>query len=287
MLLQSGRWKVLLVALGLALFIGFLFSFDMVVLSPKGWVGLQQQKLLIWSTSMMLIVVIPVFVLALFVTACYRKGGKGRYQPEWNHSTKAEIVWWTGPLVIIAILSWATWVACHRLDPFRPLAQGKGPALEIEVVALPWKWLFVYPKEGIALVNELYVPVGRELKFRVTADAPMNSFWIPALGGQIYAMAGMESRLHLIADEVGTFRGSSANLSGEGFSGMVFTTYAVEAEEYQQLVEQVRGSPLKLNLESYGELLVPSSYVPRQRYVLDQVNLYDSIIDKYMKEPSS
>lgn len=171
-----------------------------------------------------------------------------------------------------------TWKGCVELDPFRPLEMNKKP-LKIQVIALQWKWLFIYPEQKIATVNFFQFPEQTPINFDVTADAPMNSFWIPELGGQIYAMPGMNSKLHLMADREGSFRGSSANLSGTGFSGMRFIAKASSDADFNTWVESVKQSNQSLD---YDQLVKPSSYVPEAFYLLADENLYDQVVMKYM-----
>jgi cytochrome o ubiquinol oxidase subunit 2 len=168
------------------------------------------------------------------------------------------------------------------LDPFRPLASKKKP-ITIQAVALQWKWLFIYPEQKIATVNFVQFPVNHPVKFEITADAPMNSFWIPRLGGQVYAMSGMRSLLYLSADSMDEFRGSSANISGKGFSGMTFTAKSSSAEDFEKWVDSVRAAEVDLNRESYSALAAPSEYNPAAFYRLEKEGLFDWIVMKYMK----
>ena len=252
------------------------------VLEPKGMIGKKESDLLITSSLLMLIVVIPVLVLTWVFAWKYREGNKeSKHHPDWEHNHIAECCWWGVPCVIIVILAILTWESSHRLNPFRPIETGVRP-LEIQAVALDWKWLFIYPEQGIATVNYVQFPDNTPINFEITADAPMNSFWIPQLGGQIYAMPAMRSQLHLIANEEGTFRGSSANISGEGFAGMFFTAKASSAEEFDQWVDEVKQSPHELTLEMYEELVKPTSYHPVEYYVLEREDLFDWILMQYM-----
>ena len=201
-----------------------------VLMSPSGDVALQQRNLIINALVLMLIIIVPVIALTLFFAWRYRASAKARYAPEWDHSVMLELLIWSAPLLIIIALGALTWVSTHKLDPFRPLERlsygrpvpaGVEP-LTVEVVALDWKWLFIYPEQGIATVNELAAPVDRPIQFKITASTVMNSFFIPALAGQIYAMPGMETKLQAVINKPGEFQGFSANYSGEGFSGMHF-----------------------------------------------------------------
>jgi len=201
------------------------------LMDPKGAIGLEQRTLILTAIGLMLIVVIPVIIMAFAFAWKYRASNtNAKYSPNWSHSNKIEAVVWTVPIIIIAILATITWKTTHELDPFKPIVSDQ-KTLTVEVVSLDWKWLFIYPEQGIATVNELVIPKDVPVQFKVTSDSVMNSFFIPQLGGQIYAMAGMQTQLHLIANEAGTYKGISSNFSGRGFSGMKFNTIATPTRE--------------------------------------------------------
>ena len=255
---------------------------NIAVLEPKGMIAEKESDLIITSSLLMLIVVVPVLVLTWFVAWRYREGNlKARHAPDWEHNTIAEVCWWGIPLVIIAILAVITWKSTHELNPFNPIVSDK-KAVKIQVVALQWKWLFIYPEEGIATVNFIQFPVDTPVNFEITADAPMNSFWIPQLGGMIYAMPAMRSKLHLIANEMGDFRGVSANLSGTGFAGMTFVAKSSSQADFEEWVHSVRHSNRTLTSESYNQLAMPSQNNPVASYVLLDNNLFEEILMKYM-----
>lgn len=260
----------------------YLFHIDIAVLEPAGMIGHKQSRLFWISTWLMLIIILPVLVLTPFIYWKYREGNtKAKYAPNWDNSHLVEAIWWGVPMVIIIILSVITWRSCHELDPFRPIDSDKKP-LHVQVVALQWKWLFIYPEEEIATVNFLQIPKDRPIVFEITADAPMNSFWIPKLGGQIYAMAGMKTKLHLIANQLGTFFGCSANLSGEGFSGMMFPVKVTSEGAFASWATETGGSSDSLTVESYEALAAPSSYNPEAFYVLGTPDLFEYIVMKPM-----
>lgn len=264
----------------LALAIFYAVSHEVAVLFPKGMIGIKERDLILTATILMLIVVIPVFVLTLFFAWKYRENNNARHDPDWEHNNIAEMCWWGVPFVIIVILAVLCYQSSHELNPFRPIASEK-KALKVQVVALDWKWLFIYPEKGIATVNYLEIPVETPIAFEITSDAPMNSFWIPELGGMIYAMPGMRSKLHLIADVPGVFRGASANISGEGFAGMYFNTVAVSEDEFQNWVGEV-SSRTSLTFSEYEKTLVkPSSYDPVKLYSLGDQDLFEQILQKY------
>lgn len=258
---------------------------NVAVLNPKGMIGLKERRLIVTASELMLIVVIPVFVFAWLFAWRYREGnGKAKHTPDWEHNYIAEYCWWGVPLVIIVILSIITWKSSYELSPFKPIQNGKEP-LKIQVVALEWKWLFIYPEQGIATINFVQFPEKTPLQFEITADAPMNSFWIPQLGGQIYAMPAMRTKLHLIADAPGDFRGASANLSGKGFAGMNFIARSSTQEDFDRWVGEGRNSSKRLGMNEYKELVKPSENDPISAYTLTQPNLFDRIIKQYTAPP--
>lgn len=261
-----------------------LFNSDAIaVLDPKGVIASQQRDLLIVVTVLTLIIIIPVFVLTFWIAWKFRAGNtKAEYAPEWDKDIRLESLWWGIPLIIIAILSGIIWTSSHALDPYKPLVADKEP-LTINVVALEWKWLFLYPEQNIATVNYMQFPEDTPVNLRNTADAPMNSLWIPQLGGQIYAMSGMVTKLHLMANETGLYQGVSANISGEGFSGMNFVAAASTQAEFDTWVQSVKQSAGHLSLEEYRKLAEPSKNVQPVYYGSYQEGLYDTIVMKYMR----
>jgi cytochrome o ubiquinol oxidase subunit 2 len=283
---MSKKYKPILAALFaigvVVLAVNFLRTHHLAVLTPKGLIATQERHLMITATLLMLIVVIPVFVMTAAIAWRYREGNKNaKYTPDWDHHFGAEFTWWAIPSVIIAILAVITWQSSHQLDPFKPLAGSTKP-LNVQVVALQWKWLFIYPDQHIATVNYLQLPEATPINFEITADAPMNSFWIPQLGGQIYAMAGMSTQMHLIADQTGTFEGVSANLSGRGFAGMKFQAKATTMADFNTWVDSVKKSQNKLDLTAYNHLAAPSVNNPRLSFSQPDEDLYDGIMMKYM-----
>lgn len=253
-----------------------------VLLNPKGLIGHKERSILITTTLLMLIVVIPTLILSVYISWKYRASNtKAKYNPDWNNSWLAEAVWWGVPCIIVFFLSVITWQSCFELHPFKPLDSTVKP-IRIQAVALQWKWLFIYPDYGIASQNFVMFPEQTPLNFEVTADAPMNSFWIPQLGGQIYAMPGMKTQVHLIADEPGTYRGSSANLSGTGFADMNFQAYSLTKEKFAAWVESVNTSASLLDQKAYDTLAEPSVAGKSASYRLAHDDLFDTIIMKYM-----
>ncbi|HWU03478.1 MAG TPA: ubiquinol oxidase subunit II [Novosphingobium sp.] len=258
-----------------------------VVLDPAGDIAKQQAHLVVVATVLMLIIIIPVMALTVFFAWKYRSANKdATYDPEWHHSTQLELVIWSAPLLIIIALGSVTWVSTHLLDPYRPLdriAEGKPVTadvkpLEIDVVALDWKWLFIYPEQKIATVNELALPVDRPVTFRITSSSVMNSFYVPALAGQIYAMPGMTSQLHAVLNEPGKYIGFSANYSGQGFSQMRFETLGLSAGDFDKWADGVRkGGEAGLDAAGYLKLEEPTVKEPVHHFASVQGDLFSKI----------
>ncbi|GAC1371077.1 MAG: ubiquinol oxidase subunit II [Candidatus Saccharimonadales bacterium] len=263
----------------------FFRHLDIAVLMPAGVVAAKERNLMLAVTLLTLIVVVPVFVLLIYIAWTYRESNTAaKYEPEWTNP-RLEIIWWGIPFAIIAALSVIIWQSSHSLDPYKPLVSTVKP-MTIQVVALQWKWLFIYPEQNIATVNQVEFPAGTPVNFEITGDAPMNSFWIPRLGGQIYAMSGMRTNLSLLADAPGVFAGSSANLSGAGFAGMKFQARAVPPVEFDQWTAAAKASPIVLDREHYLALAAPSSNNPPAVYASPEYNLFDKIITSYMAPAS-
>lgn len=267
--------------------LGLVFHYGdtIAMLNPKGLIAFKERDLMIIATVLMLIVIIPVFILAIAMAWEYRATNKeAAYTPNWDFNLTAESIWWGFPFIIVIILSFVTWQSSHELDPYKPLQSSIKP-LRIQAVALQWKWLFIYPEQKIATLNYLQIPQETPINFEISADAPMNSLWIPELGGQIYAMPGMKSKLHLIADDVGDFRGSSANISGEGFAGMTFTVKSTTQEEFDKWVKDAQQSSKSLDQKTYEKMAKPTSYDPEATYKLEKQDLFDWIVMLPMRPP--
>ena len=253
----------------------------MTLLDPVGQVGIEERNLIITATLLMLLVVVPVIIMTLVFAWKYRASNtSATYTPKWSHSTKIEVVIWTVPILIIIALGVITYKSTHALDPYRPLESDVKP-VTIEVVALDWKWVFIYPEQGIATVNKIVFPANTPVNFRITSDSVMNSFFIPGLGGQIYAMAGMTTKLHLIANKNAEMDGISANYSGAGFTGMKFKAIATSEEDFNAWVAEVKASPKQLDNAEYAALEKPSENNPVELYSTVTPNLFQLIIDKY------
>jgi cytochrome o ubiquinol oxidase subunit II len=228
------------------------------VLDPHGPIGLSEKVILFDATAIMLAVVIPVIALTLAFAWWFRAGNRSaQYKPDWQYSGRIELIIWAIPALLIAFLGGMAWISAHDLDPPKPLAAKERP-VEIEVVSLDWRWLFIYPDQGIATVNQLTVPAGVPIHFRLTSTSVMNSFFIPQLGSQIYTMPGMTTQLNLLADESGTYKGLSAQFSGAGFSDMRFELVATSAEQYQQWLGETRARGGALDKVAFASLSRPS-----------------------------
>lgn len=251
------------------------------VLDPKGLVAFEQRELLINIVAIMLAVVVPVIIMSFVFAYRYRRTArKGSYKPDWCHNTLLECFWWGIPAIIILILGILVWQKTHELDPYHKINVA-GEQERIEVVALNWKWLFIYPKENIATVNELYLPAGKQVEFYITADAPMSSFSIPQLAGQIYAMAGMRTKLHIYSDQIGNYDGLNAQLSGESFADMHFTAHVVNKNDFNAWMATVKQSKKTLNVAAYKKLFKADANHPVEYYSTVKPDLFSEIMLQY------
>ncbi|MET3106995.1 cytochrome o ubiquinol oxidase subunit 2 [Oxalobacteraceae bacterium GrIS 2.11] len=259
-----------------------------VVLNPSGDVAAQEGHLLIVSTLLMLLIIVPVLALVGLFAWRYRQSNtEATYEPEWDHSTKLELIIWGAPLLIIMVLGLLTWIGTHTLDPYRPLSRldqhraipADVKPITVEVIALDWKWLFIYPELGIATVNELAAPVDVPIRFKITASSVMNSFYIPALAGQIYAMPGMQTTLNAVINQPGDFDGFSANYSGAGFSDMKFKFHGMNQANFDQWVASVKREQ-GLSRTAYLDLEKPSQREPVHHYGTVDADLYHAILNR-------
>jgi cytochrome o ubiquinol oxidase subunit II len=269
------RWATLGVCMLLA-------GCHLALFEPSGDIGTQERHLILVALLVMSAVVVPVIGLTLFFFWRYRETNKrATYTPNWSHSTAIEVVVWGIPCVIVLCLSVLIWGSTHKLDPYRPL-DSNTPPVRVQVVALNWKWLFIYPDYGIATVNQLVVPDKTPINFQITADSIMNSFFIPRLGSQVYAMAGMQTQLHLIADEPGVYRGMSSAFSGPGFSDMHFQVKATSDADFRAWVASVRNGGGRLTHDSYVALARPSRNDPPSAYAQVDNGLFLQVVNQYM-----
>ena len=283
---KNFRGSSLLACAGVA---ALLAGCDTVVIRPSGDIAAQQGQLVVVSTLLMLLIVVPVIVLTLVFAWHYRQSNtEAVYTPDWDHSIGLELVIWAAPLLIIIALGAVTWLSTHTLDPYRslrridaarPIPAGVKP-LNVEVIALDWKWLFVYPDYGIAVVNELAAPVDVPIQFKITASSVMNSFFVPALAGQISAMPGMQTQLHAVINRAGVYDGFSANYSGEGFSDMRFKFRGVSAADFERWVQEAKAGANELSREEYLKLEKPSQREPVRRYATVAPGLYDAVVNR-------
>lgn len=271
--------------------VGLLAACDYAVLDPAGDIAAQQRDIIYISTALMLLIIVPVIVLIVVFAWRYRKGNGATYDPNFDHSTALELVIWSAPLLIIICLGALTWWSTHLLDPFRPLnrvsatkqVDPKVKPLVVQVVSLDWKWLFIYPEQGVATVNELVLPVDRPVRFDLTSTNMMNTFYAPTLAGMIYTMPGMRSTLHAVINRPGEFKGMSANYSGEGFSHMRFKLYGVSDGGFAAWVARVKASPSALDINRYLALEKPSERVPAMYFSGVDGDLFRRILQRCTK----
>ncbi|MBN4095235.1 MULTISPECIES: ubiquinol oxidase subunit II [Methylobacterium] len=283
---RGGRARRLLPLLALPL-LTLLGGCNFVVLHPAGYVAEQQRNLVLAATGLMLLIIVPVIAFTLIFAWRYRASNQDAvYDPEWHHSTQLEVLIWTAPLMIIIALGALTWIGTHTLDPFRPLSKidpkrdvpaGTVP-LEVEAVAMDWKWLFLYPQYGIATVNELAAPVDRPIRFKITATDVMNTFYVPTLAGMVYAMPGMQTQLHAVINREGAYEGRSAHYSGAGFSNMFFKFHGLTTDKFDQWIAKAKAEGGELTQEAYLKLEEPSEAEPARFYKSYMKGLYDRII---------
>jgi cytochrome o ubiquinol oxidase subunit 2 len=253
------------------------------VLDPQGPVGAAEHLILLNATTIMLAVVIPVIILTLAFGWWFRAGNaRARYMPDWEYSGPVELVVWSIPTLVILFLGGIAWIGSRDLDPPKPLVSTEKP-VEIQVVALDWKWLFLYPQDGVASLNRVVVPAGVPLHFSITSATVMNSFFVPQLGSQIYAMGGMAMRLNLQADRPGTYPGISAQFSGDGFSDMRFNLVAVPKNEFADWVAKAKASTNKLDQAGYAAVAKRGTAAQPATYSLPDPHLFEQIVRETSK----
>ncbi len=266
----------------IAWFVILITQSNIEVLNPKGIIAAGQRDLIFISYTILFSVFFPVIGIALFTAWKYRSGNKkSRHDPEGEGSKAALFIYSLFLAELMIIFFFIVWRSSHELAPGKPLVS-KNPPISVQVVALDWKWLFIYPEQNLASVNFLQIPVDTPIEFRLTADAPMNSFWIPQLGGQIYAMSGMETKINLMSDSLGDYNGGAAEINGKGFSGMRFVTRVSPKEEFDNWVEEVKNESNPLTKEAYEELAVPGENTPVTFYSEVDEDLFGNIVTRYM-----
>jgi cytochrome o ubiquinol oxidase subunit 2 len=257
------------------------------VLDPKGPIAAAERQILFNSLGIMLAIVIPTILATLGVAYWFRSSNtRARYLPDFAYSGRLEVLVWSIPAMTVLLVGGVAWLGSHDLDPRKPIASTVKP-VSVQVVSLDWKWLFIYPDQGIASVNQLTIPVGTPVSFELTSSGVMNSFFVPQLGGQIYTMAGMVTRLHLQADHAGTYPGLSANYSGSGFADMRFNVEAVPAENFAKWVDATRGAGPVLDAQTYADLAKPSKAVAPFTYRAIAPSLFNGILSAVMRPDDS
>ena len=286
--MNSFRWllKIALILSGsfVVLFLSGCKEHFIGILNPKGIIAYEQRKLFFDTLALMLIVVLPVIIMSITFVYHYQVSHRTRdYKPNWGHNFYLEVLWWGIPCVIILVLGIMTWKKTHELDPYRSITGQDQKPMLVQVIALPWKWLFIYPEQNIATVNYLEIPLGQQVEYWITTDnVPMSAFFIPQLGSQIYAMAGMRTRLHLLANEPGVYDGLNTQYNGDGFSDMHFEVHVVSPKELQKWFVQVKKSPNRLTGVAYNHLLAPSMRDTPQLFSGIKNDLFNEVIMTYM-----
>jgi cytochrome o ubiquinol oxidase subunit II len=257
------------------------------VLDPRGPVGESIRLILVDSVAIMLVIVVPVILATIGFAWWFRASNtRAQYWPDWTFSGHLELIVWAIPALVVTFLGGIAWFGSHALDPFRPLPSQTKP-VEVQVVSLDWKWLFIYPENGVAAVNQLIIPVGTPVHFTLTSSGVMNSFFVPRLGSQIYTMASMTSQLHLQADHEGTYRGLSAQFSGDGFSDMFFDVRALAPDAYAKwLVDTKAAGGEALDMARYTALAKPSQNLKPATYHAVDPGLFDAIVKRAVPEAS-
>ena len=250
------------------------------VLNPTGEVADAQRNLFLFTVSLSALVVLPVFGLLAYISIKFREGNtRANYRPEWSENGLLESIWWGIPILIIGGLAVVTYQTSHSLDPYKQLS-GEQP-LEVQVVAMQWKWLFLYPDQGVASLNQVYIPSNRPVRLTMTADAPMSAFWIPSLGSQTYAMNGMHSQLNLKGKQEGEYTGYTTNINGEGYAKMTFTAKVVKQNDFNAWVASTSKAPSVMDMTEYDKLAKPMSMTEERIYTMPDKTLFSSISSKY------
>jgi cytochrome o ubiquinol oxidase subunit II len=274
---QAARTRIILRGVGLTALSLPLTACGEGVLAPHGPIGSAELTLLYNATAIMLAVVIPVILLTIGFAWWFRSSNvRAQYLPTWEYSGRIEMIVWSIPTLVVVFLGGIAWISSHDLDPPRAISASTAP-LEIDVVSLDWKWLFIYPNDGVASVNRLIIPVGQPVRFRLTSATVMNSFFVPELGSQIYTMPGMTTQLNLQADQAGTYKGFSAQFSGDGFSDMRFDVAALPADQFEGWIASTKGQGRTLDPAAYATLAQPSEAVAPATYAPVAEGLFETI----------
>lgn len=275
-----GLLAVLFGVIGIAF---VLASENTLVIHPKGTIAKSELELIIVNIILMLMIIIPTYVLLFSIVWKYCiKKENAEYDPNYTPGFFGNFLMWTLPSIVVVIMAIVTWKATHHLNPYKPIESDVKP-LAIQVVAMDWKWLFIYPDQGIASLNELHIPEQTPIHLRLTADhSPMNSFWIPQLSGQIYSMTGMSTQLYLMADEIGEYAGKAVEINGEGYSDMTFSVKSTSSKDFEDWIAEVKTSSLHLTSDIYKDLVKPSINKSILLYSDVERGLYEKIIHQYM-----
>ena len=252
------------------------------VLDTHGLIANQQRDLIYFTLILGGFVVIPVFIILFVVIWKYRASNprsEASYAPDYDGNNRLEALWWGIPALIIVVLGIVTGITTFALDPYKAIESDKKP-ITVQVIAMQWKWLFIYPDQQVASLQQLVIPEDTPINFTLTSDAPMNSFWIPALAGQVYAMSGMSTKLHIVADKPGEYMGTSANISGDGFADMKFVAKVITEQDFATWSQQ--GSPDILDMQTYNKLAEPGVNPPVKTYKLSDADVYNEVVMKYM-----
>lgn len=275
-------------SLGLAALIALLSGCNTIVMHPHGDIAVQQANLIWQSVFLMLLIIVPVMFLILWFAYRYRHSANATYTPDWDHSTRLELLIWGAPLLIVIALGTITWISTHKLDPYRPLDRidadhaitSPVKPLVVDVVAMDWKWMFIYPEEGFATINEVAAPVNRPIEFHITASSVMNGFYVPALAGMVIAMPGMEIKLHAVINDAGSYDGMSSNYSGAGFSDMHFKFLGLSDADFASWVKSNKQSGEALTRAAYLKIEEPSAREPVRRFGRVDEGLYDLVLNR-------
>lgn len=284
-LLKRGLQITVSCGVALAIIAAFVFvtqGRDIPVLDPHGTIADQQKTLILITVALGVFVVVPVFVLLFAILWKYRDSNtKAKYEPELEGSKGLEVLWWGIPCLIILALAIITYISTHALDPYKALESDKTP-IKVQVISTKWNWVFVYPDFHTATVNYMNIPENTPINLELTSDAPMNSFWVPALAGQVYTMNGMATKLHFMADKVGSYNGSTTNISGEAYADLRFKVNAMSDTDFSAWAAKAKSSTNVLNDETYEELSALSERQPETTYALKTEDLFNDVIMKYM-----
>ena len=274
---------ILAVIVGVIGIVLVLSSENALIVHPKGIIAKSELELIITNIALMLTIIVPTYILLFVVVWKYCiKNEKAPYDPDHSYGLVGELLMWGLPSLVVAVMSLVLWNATHKLNPYKPIESDVKP-ITIEVVALDWKWLFIYPEQGVATLNYFHIPERTPIHFRLTADgAPMNSFWIPQLSGQIYSMTGMTSQLYLMADGTGDYAGRAVEINGEGYADMTFSVTSTSSKDFEEWIAQVKKSSLHLTQNTYDDLVKPEVNKSRLQFSEVEKDLFQKIVEKYM-----